>query len=239
MPPAPLTQLTPPLQQGILRRRYKRFLADVETGPGTVETMHCPNTGAMLGCDLPGSECWYSRSSNPKRKYSGTLEVVVTGAGRIGINTGRANTLVAQALATGTLAGFESAVVQRAEVPIPDEAGRFDFLLEREGRSCYLEIKSVTLLGEGGLGLFPDTVSERALKHVQALQRRVEAGDQAVLIFCVQHTGVSAVSPADRIYPAYGAALREARAAGVEVLAYGCQIEKHQLRVSQPLAVRL
>ena len=67
----------------------------------------------------------------------------------------------------------------------------------------------------------------------------ISSNDQAVLIFCVQHTGVSAVSPADLIYPAYGAALREARAAGVEVLAYGCQIEKHQLRVSQPLAVRL
>ena len=87
----------PPLAAGRLVRRYKRFLADVET-PDGVLTVHCPNTGAMTGCTEPGLEVWFSTSDNPRRKYRHTLEVVCTPAGRVGINSARANDLVAEAL---------------------------------------------------------------------------------------------------------------------------------------------
>jgi len=232
-------RLNPPLERGILRRRYKRFLADLETEDGGLLTVHCPNTGAMLGCDEPGSEAWYSRSGNARRKYPHTLEVVVTKRGRAGVNTARSNTLVREALECGRLGAFRDWTLAHSEVPIPDEPGRFDFLLEREGQSCYVEVKNVTLCAELGLGLFPDAVSERAVKHLRALERRVQAGDAAALIFCVQHTGISAVSPADDIHPAYGQALREARDAGVDVRAYGCRIERAEIRLTEPLPVQL
>lgn len=232
-------KLAPALRRGILLRRYKRFLADVETGPGQVETMHCPNTGAMTGCDQPGSECWYSVSDNTRRKYPCTLEVVVTPEGAACINTGRANQLVAEALSSGRLEGFEQARLSRAEVPVPDEKGRFDFLLNRAGSDCYVEVKSVTLCRADGLGLFPDAVSERALKHVNALQRRVIQGDQAALIFCVVHTGIRRVTPAEEIDPVYADAVRQAARAGVEVRAYGCVIEPDEFRLQTPLPVSL
>ncbi len=231
-----------PLVRGRLLRRYKRFLADVETSDGVL-TVHCPNTGAMTGCSDPGLEVWCSTAANPARKYPHTLEVVCTPRGRVGVNTARANALVAEALTDGRiaeLAGYAS-VEREAPVPAParpDHRARFDFLLRDPGR-CWLEVKSLTLCHRAGRGAFPDAVSVRALRHVEALAARRRLGERAVLLFCVQHTGVRFATPADEVHPEYGAALRAASTAGVEVLAYGCRIDRTGMTVTAPLPVRL
>ena len=230
----------PPLEQGTLRRRYKRFLADLDTGTGDPLTVHCPNTGAMLGCAEPGSPAWYSTSANPKRKYPNTLEVVVSRNGRVGVNTARANQLVAEALNAGRLSPFEDLRLVRAEAAIPDESGRFDFLLEDEGGApCWIEVKNMTLCDDTGRGSFPDAVSDRAVKHVIALARRVTAGERAALVFCAQHTGVLRATLADEIHPGYGAAVRAAAEAGVEIHAFGCRIGLDEIRIESALPVDL
>lgn len=218
-------QFDPPLQSGILIKRYKRFLADVRLADGSEITIHCPNTGSMKNCAEPGSRVWFSDSGNDKRKYRHTWELVQVQDGAIaGINTSRANALVLEALqagAIGTLAGYP---VIRSEVKYGSENSRIDLLLESEGRpSCFVEVKSVTL-GEGHTGFFPDAVTERGRKHLRELITMVEQGQRAVLFFCVQHTGVKVVKPADHIDPAYGKQLREAAESGVEVLAWRWQL---------------
>ena len=233
-------RIDPPLATATLVRRYKRFLADLETIDGELITVHCPNTGAMAGCAEPGSEAWYSMSDNPKRKYPHTLEVVVSVNGRVGVNTARANQLLAESLAAEALAPFAGMKLARAEAVIPDESGRFDFLLEdAAGTPCWVEVKNMTLCDDTGRGSFPDAVSERALKHVRALARRVEAGERAALIFCAQHTGVLRATLADEIHPEYGSAVRAAAQAGVEVLAFGCRIERDEIAVEAELPVDL
>ncbi len=233
-------KIDPALARGVLLRRYKRFLADLETAAGEVLTVHCPNTGAMLGCTEPGLEAWYSDSGKAQRKYRHTLEVVVNGHGRVGVNTARANALVREALTEGRLAPFRGERLVRGEVPVPDERGRFDFLLEDEaGRPCYLEVKSMTLCDGRGRGSFPDAASQRAVRHVEALARRTAAGERAALVFCVQHTGVRRATLADEIHPAYGEAVRRAAAAGMEVHAFACDIEPGEIRLGAPLPVDL
>ena len=230
-------KLVPPLQRGQLRRRYKRFLADVQLTDGTVLTVHCPNTGAMLGCSEPDSEVWISESDNVRRKYRHTLEVVCTKLGRVGVNTARANRLVEEAIVAADLeplAGYSG--VQR-EVAIPNESGRFDFLLSAPGRRCFVEVKNLTLGFPGGTGAFPDAVSERAVRHVNALVERARCGDRAVLVYCVQHTGIQRATTADAIHPAYGEALRAAVSRGVEVYAYGCDIERDTISIAKSLPV--
>ncbi|MGI9324535.1 MAG: DNA/RNA nuclease SfsA [Pseudomonadales bacterium] len=240
------TALTP----AILLRRYKRFLADVTLENGDALTVHCPNTGAMTGCDKPGSRAWLVHSNNAKRKYAYSLEQVLTEAGRVGVNTARANALIKEALTENALPELRGYAVHKSEAAIPSNnsanppkhKGRFDFLLsQHEGKlaDCYVEVKSVTLAAQGGVGLFPDAVSARALKHVMALQMLLDQGLRAVLVFCVQHDGISRVSPADQVDPEYAAALRAAANSGVEVLAYRAQMSATMTVIDASLPVVL
>ena len=229
----------PELQQAVLIKRYKRFLADITLEGGKVITIHCPNTGSMLNCGGEGSRVWFSVSANPKRKYPHTFELVETADGSIAcINTQRANQVVCEALLANSipeLAGYESV---RREVPFGLERSRVDFLLECHGqdqRPCYVEVKSVTLATEPGHGQFPDAVSARGSRHLRELQRLAESGCRAVLFFCVQHTGIERVSPATLIDPAYAHALEEAIAAGVEVMAWKCRVSSREVSVCKPL----
>lgn len=212
----------PELFEGVLVRRYKRFLADIITKNGEQLTVHCPNTGSMTGCALPDSRIYYSISDNAKRKYTGTLEFVESENGLVSVNTGRANALVGEGLIKKCIEELKEYPEIKPEIKIPEGDGRFDFLASHGERRAYIEVKSVTLHIEGNQGAFPDSVSARARKHVNALVRRVEAGDRGVLIFCAQHTGLARVRPAHEIDPLYAKALEQAINKGVEVLAYGC-----------------
>ena len=208
----------------MLIRRYKRFLADVRTAAGEAMTIHCANTGAMLGCADPGSAIWYSTSANPQRKYRHSWELVRGAEGHlIVVNTARANGVVAEAVAAGLL-GFPADAEVRREVAIPNATGRFDLAVG----GVFVEVKSVTLkLADSGA--FPDAVSERASRHVGELAKLARQGRRTMLVFCVLHAGIDAVRPADEIDPVYGTTLRRAAAAGVEVVALRCAISPRRL----------
>lgn len=229
-------KLDPPLEQAVLLRRYKRFLADIETPSGETFTIHCPNTGSMKNCWVENSPCWYSDSGNPKRKYRHTLEVTTTPERALaGVNTGRANALVEEAIAAGVVTELQGYAQLRREVRYGDENSRIDLLLSDEsGDNCYVEVKNVTL-AEGNRGLFPDAVSSRGAKHLRELQKLAERGVRAVLFYCVQHTGIATVEAAREIDPAYAEALDAAVAAGVEVLAYRAEIAADEIALREPL----
>lgn len=229
---------------GRLIRRYKRFLADVRLDDGSVITVHCPNTGSMKNCTEQDAEVWLSTSENPNRKYPHTWELIRTHRGHyIGINTHRANELVETAIRSGRITPLTGYAGLAREVRYGTQNSRIDLLLTDESKAdCFVEVKSVTLLEEPasrGVGYFPDAVSERGSKHLEELQAAVAAGHRAVLFFCVQHTGINEVRPADHIDERYGRLLREAKAAGVELLAYKVRKTPHGLALSRPLDVNL
>lgn len=226
---------TPPLIEARLLRRYKRFLADVEVG-GKEITVHCANTGSMKNCVVEGSPCWLWDSCNEKRKYRHTLEMVTTSTGDVaGINTMRANQLVEEALVAKRIPQLSQYDQFRREVDVGES--RVDFALDSTAQTCFLEVKSVTLGVEGGLGLFPDAKSERASKHLHSLMRLKSEGNRAVLLFCVQHTGINRVAAAKEIDPRYAEALWLAREKGVEVLAFGCEMDACQNTLVRQLEV--
>lgn len=228
--------IDPPLQEGVLLKRYKRFLADVALPDGQVITVHCPNTGSMKNCVVPNTPCWYSLSDNPKRKLPGTLEIVTTSEGHLaGVNTSRPNHLVREAIEGSRIKALSGYNNIRSEVRYGEENSRIDLLLESTSGLCYVEVKNVTLEAGNGLILFPDAVTTRGTKHLRELMAMVSQGHRAVLFFCVQHSSAKTAGPADAIDPVYGATLREALAAGVEVLAYSCRLGPEEIAIDQPL----
>jgi sugar fermentation stimulation protein A len=227
-----------PLVRGRLIRRYQRFFADIDLDDGGVVTAHVPNPGAMLGLKEPGSAVWLSRSDDPKRKLSYTLELVEAFGGIVGVNTLHPNRLAAEAIAAGFIPELAGYARLRREVPY-DTDSRIDILLEDDGRpSAWVEVKNCHFVREPGLAEFPDCVTVRGVKHLKALERVVEAGGRAVMLFVVQVAGVARFDTADDIDRAYGPALREAAARGVEVLCYGCHLTPEAIRLDRAMQWR-
>ncbi len=230
----------PELVSGVLVKRYKRFLADVVLDDGREVTAHCPNTGSMKNCAEPGSRVWLLDSQNPKRKYPLGWELVEIEQEYLAcINTGRANGLIREAIEQGVITELQGYGSIRQEVKY-GESSRIDLLLsEGEKANAWVEIKNVTLLEEDNWGSFPDAVTARGAKHLNELMAMVAKGERAVMLFCVAHTGIKQVRPADQIDPKYGCLLREAAAAGVEILAYGAEISPESISIQQRLPVIL
>jgi sugar fermentation stimulation protein A len=232
-----------PLERGTLVRRYKRFLADVVLADGTETTAHVPNPGAMLGLTAPGLQVWMSRSLDPKRKLPLTLEMVdLPGAGLVGVNTMNPNRIVERAIPHGEVPELAGYHILRREVRY-DENSRIDILLEDDatglGRpSCWVEIKNCHFSRASGLAEFPDCNTVRGVKHLKALERVVEAGGRAVMLFVIQRMDCAAFTTADDIDRAYGPALRDAASRGVEVLCYSCHLNAEMIRLDVRLPWR-
>ena len=224
------------LLAGTLIRRYQRFLADVALESGETVTAHCPNSGSMTGCAVPGSPVILSRSDRPKRNYPYTWELVQVGDCWIGINTGITPTLVREGIRSGTVAEFQGYGTIRPEVRRGDS--RLDLLLTGERGRCWVEVKNVTL-AEDGLALFPDAVTVRGQKHLTELMNVVLSGERGVIFFVVQRGDCTAMAPANRIDPRYGALLREAVAAGVEAMAYRAEVSPAGVALVRRLPVIL
>jgi sugar fermentation stimulation protein A len=240
-------QFETPLVTGTLIGRRKRFLADVRLADGREVVAHCPNSGRMTACLVPGGEVWLSPANNPKRKLKWTWEIALggdDGAVPILVNTARPNRIVAEGILAGKVACLQGYEGLRTEVKY-DENSRCDIVLDgappryADTGSCYVEVKNVTLWTGGRTGAFPDAVSVRGKKHLGALQRVVEAGGRAVLAYLVSRGDIDVVRPADHVDPAYGVALRQAAAAGVEVIAMRAVIDRRSVLMGKAIEVDL
>ncbi|MBI2253682.1 MAG: DNA/RNA nuclease SfsA [Proteobacteria bacterium] len=229
----------PPLQPARLVRRYKRFLADMLLPDGRTVTAHCPNPGSMLGLAAPNSPCWLSTKAAKGRKLDFGWEIVETPDGaKVGINTGHANRVVAEALAKGAIAGLPITGQWRAEVPF-GTGTRFDFChTADDGTLTFLEVKSVTLSRAPGLAEFPDSRTERGAKHLRELMVAQKMGHRAALLFLIQRGDCREMQAAADVDPAYAAGLEAARSGGVEILSYACDVATTGIFLTNPIAFR-
>ena len=226
------------LLEGTLVDRYKRFFADVKLPDGEVVVTHCANPGSMANCRPDNARVWISRSDNPKRKLRYTWELVEVDETLVVVNTNRPNRVVEEALRAGVVAELAGYDEIRPEVKY-GEGSRVDFLLTRGDERCWVEVKSVTLGLGDGLSAFPDSVSARGTKHLRELMNMVKAGDRSVMLFACGRADTKVMTPADDIDPTYGETLREAAAAGVELLAYRCDVSLDGIWLRERIPIQL
>lgn len=217
---------------GIFLARPNRFVAHVQIGGG-VEICHVKNTGRCRELLPVGAKVWCSESDNPARKTRFDLITVQKGERMINMDSQAPNVAAREWLLAG---GLGEITDLRPETVHGDS--RFDFSFTKDGKRCFLEVKGVTLENEG-VCAFPDAPTERGSKHLRGLIRAAEEGHGAYVLFVVQMEDVRYLHPNDKTDPAFGQALRDAAAAGVEVLAMECKVTPDSMVIHKSLPVVL
>lgn len=218
---------------GRFLERPNRFIAKVETKAG-VQTVHVKNTGRCRELLVPGAAVYLAKGSNPNRKTAYDLIAVEKNGLLVNMDAQAPNQVFAEWVQQG---GFLPDVkMLRREYTYGES--RLDFCVETEKGLHLVEVKGVTL-EENGAARFPDAPTERGIKHIRELQRAVENGLDATLFFVVQMENMRSVAPNDVTHPAFGAALREAAAAGVRVCAYDCTVTPDSLTIRRQVPVLL
>ena len=222
----------PNMVPGRFLARPNRFIAHVEID-GQLEIVHVKNTGRCRELLPVGAEIWCQRSANPKRTTKYDLITVRKGQRLINMDSQAPNIAAGEWLRAGGLGHIEDL---KAESFHGDS--RFDFSFTKDGRQCFLEVKGVTLERDG-VCAFPDAPTDRGAKHLRGLTQAVREGYGAYVLFVIQMADVKYLHPNDETDPAFGAALREAAAAGVTVLAMDCAVTEDTMALRLPVLVKL
>ncbi len=221
------------IQRAIFLRRPNRFIAHIEVD-GREEVCHVKNTGRCRELLTDRATIYVEHHDNPKRKTKYSLIAVEKGNLLINMDSQAPNKVVEEWL-------LEKEPFGKVELLKPEctyGSSRFDFYLETEAEKIFIEVKGVTL-EEAGIVSFPDAPTERGIKHLEELRACVEAGYKAAVIFVVQMEGMQHFEPNDKTHPQFGEALRQARKAGVEVLAYECKVTPSSLEITKSIPVVL
>ena len=217
---------------GVFLVRPNRFIAHVEID-GQTEIVHVKNTGRYRELLVSGCTVYCQRSDNPGRKTNYDLIAVQKGERLINMDSQAPNKAAGEWLASGGLGPISEL---RAEVKHGDS--RYDFSFRKDGRQCFLEVKGCTLENDG-VCAFPDAPTERGTKHIRGLIRASEEGFGAYILFVIQMSDVKYIRPHDETDPEFGKALRDAAAAGVQVLAMDCAVTPDTMEIRLPVLVRL
>ena len=216
---------------GTFVARPNRFIAHVRL-QGEEVVCHVKNTGRCRELLRPGVRVWLEKGINPNRKTAYDLVTVEKDGRLVNMDAQAPNRIF------GEWANNLEPGIIRVCPEVFFEDSRLDFLLETEQGRHYVEVKGVTL-EEGGHVFFPDAPTERGVRHLHTLMRAVEQGHRATVFFVVQMADVLDFSPNDSTDPAFGQALRQAAAAGVQVLAFTCQVTPEEVTMDRQIPVIL
>ena len=223
------------LIKGKLIKRYKRFFTDIKVNREII-TAHCANTGSMLGLLNEGNEVWVSKNDDPKRKLKYTLEIIKVKNILVGVNTHLANKIVLEGLSNNYIKEFNNLDKIKPEVFYNKET-RFDFLLEKNKQKIFVEVKNVTLFRNKNTAEFPDAVTSRGSKHLLTLIDAIKKGYKTYLLFLVQIQNMEYFKIANDIDSEYYKNYLTAKKAGVNFLAYRCNINTKKITIEKRLKI--
>ena len=228
-------EFTKSLIKGKLIKRYKRFFTDVKLDKEIV-TAHCPNTGSMKGLLDEGNDVYLLPNNDPKRKLKYGLEIIKTRKNLVGVNTHMANRIAQHALENNLIKELKNNDLIKPEVFFNKET-RFDFLIEKNKQKSFVEVKNVTLFRNEDTAEFPDAVTSRGTKHLLTLIDAIKKGYKSYLLFLVQIQNMEKFKIAKDIDKEYYNNYLIAKKAGVNFLAYRCDISSKKIFIDKKLKI--
>lgn len=222
------------IRPGRFLDRPNRFIAHVEVD-GTVQVCHVKNTGRCKELLRPGTTVYVEGAApGSARKTQFDLVAVEKGPLLINLDSQAPNRAAGEFLRAGGLFGPPALV--RPETKWG--TSRFDFYVEAGGQKIFVEVKGVTLERDG-LALFPDAPTQRGVRHLEELAACLQQGYRAAALFVIQMKGVRAFAPNEETHPAFAAALRSARDAGVALYAMDCRVQPDCMELDAPVPILL
>ncbi len=228
-------EFTKSLIKGKLIKRYKRFFTDVKLGKKIV-IAHCPNTGSMKGLLDEGNEVYLLSNNDPKRKLKYGLEIIKSRRNLVGVNTHMANRIVEHGLKNNLINELKNNDYIKPEIYFNKET-RFDFLLEKNNQKTFVEVKNVTLFRNKDTAEFPDAPTARGIKHLLTLIDAIKKSYKTYLIFLVQIQNMKYFKIAKDIDEEYYKSYLIAKKAGVNFLAYRCNISSKKIFIDKKLKI--
>ncbi len=214
-------------------KRPNRFCAEVLID-GAVETVHVKNTGRCREILVEGAEVILAEGKGEKRKTKYDLVSVYKGDRLINIDSQAPNK------AAGEWFLSDKSPFGTVEVKAERTFGvsRLDFLLEKNGRQIFVEVKGVTLENDGVVS-FPDAPTERGIKRLRELTSALAQGYETYVLLVVQMKNVKYFTPNIEHDPVFSAELLKAKNSGVKILAYDCFVDENEMRIEDKVEIRL
>jgi sugar fermentation stimulation protein A len=228
-------EFTKSLIKGKLIKRYKRFFIDIQLDKEIV-TAHCPNTGSMKGLLDEGNDVYLLPNNDPKRKLKYGLEIIKTRKNLVGVNTHMANKIVKHGLENNLIKELKNNDLIKSEVFFNKET-RFDFLIEKNKKKSFVEVKNVSLFRDKDTAEFPDAITSRGSKHLLTLIDAIKKGYKSYLLFLVQIQNMEKFKIAKDIDTEYYKNYILAKNAGVNFLAYRCDISSKKIFIDKKLNI--
>ena len=228
-------KFTKALIKGKFLKRYKRFFADIKVNKEII-IAHCPNTGSMMGLLNENNDAWVLKNEDPKRKLKYTLQILKTSKNVIGVNTHLANKLVHEGLQNNTLLEFKN-LDKIVTEKFYNKETRFDFLVEKNKKKIFIEVKNVTLIRDGKTSEFPDAITTRGSKHIKTLMDAHKKGYECYVLFLVQIENCKYFRIAKDIDNEYYENYKQAKKFGVKFIAYNCKVGSKEIKIDKKVEI--
>ena len=228
-------KFTKALIKGKFLKRYKRFFADIKVNKEII-IAHCPNTGSMLGLLDENNDAWVLKNDDPKRQLKYTLQILKTSKNIVGVNTHLANKLVKEGLQNNTLLEFKN-LDKIVTEKFYNKETRFDFLVEKNKKKIFIEVKNVTLIRDGKTSEFPDAITTRGSKHIKTLMDAHKKGYECYVLFLVQIENCKYFRIAKDIDNEYYENYKLAKKSGVKFIAYNCKVGPKEIKIDKKIVI--
>jgi sugar fermentation stimulation protein A len=221
------------LLQGTLIKRYKRFFVDVQYKEKII-TAHCPNTGSMMGLLETGNKVFFSKVNNPKRKLKYTLQIIEDKKKLVGVNTHLTNKIVLEGFNNKKIKELVKFDTIKSEV-FYSKHTRFDFLITKNKKKCFLEVKNVTLSRQRGIAEFPDSITSRGSKHLEELISAKKKGYDSCILYLIQRNDCKKFKIASNIDEKYNLLFQKAIKSKIKILCYDCKITNKEIKLNNQI----